>query len=241
MKLSNLIVLLAMCFALTLAGCSGKEPETGEKETSAKGTSEKETPIKETAQKETLTEKTAPKEALPEDSTHKEAPADESALKETPAEDSSRKEIPIEKSSPKATAEGFVAAMENRDAEAIWKLMSSNAIAQMDKDLAELKSGDDEGAKMGLAMLGINPAELETMDSKRFFIKTVNFVFSMLEAMEKETGEKAAMDFEIGEVKIGGDRAMVSVTNKAQNKMQEMPLVKEDGVWKFDANPMGTK
>ncbi len=141
---------------------------------------------------------------------------------------------------PEATVEAFVAAMENKDPEAVWNLMGSSAIAEMDKGLAELKSGDD-AAKMGLAMLGINPAELETMTSKQFFIKTVNFGFNMMKEMEKETGKKVQIDFEIGQAKINGDNATVTVTNKIQGQTQEMLLVKEGGVWKFGANPMGTK
>lgn len=169
MRLSSLVVALALCFALASTGCSAKGPGT----------------------------------------------------------------------TPKATAQAFVAAMENRDAEAIWVLMSSKAIAQMDQDLAKLKSGEDEEAKMGLAFLGISESELATMDSKQFFVKSVNAIFSMMAEMEKAMGQKAEMNFEIGEEKINGDQATVTVTNKTQNKVKEMPLVREGGVWKFDANPVG--
>jgi hypothetical protein len=129
--------------------------------------------------------------------------------------------------------------MNDRDPEAIWGLMGSNAIAQADKDLAKLKSGEDAEGKMALAFIGISESELATMDSKQFFIKTLSNMFSMMAEMEKASGQKAVMDFDIGEAKINGNRATVSVTNKTQGKTQELPLIKEGDVWMFDANPMG--
>ena len=139
---------------------------------------------------------------------------------------------------PTATVEAFVAAMNDRDAEAILGLMSTAAIAQMDEQVAKLKSGGDGMEKMALAMLGISESELATMDGKQFLMKMLNMSFAGMEKAEKE-GIEIRMDFEIGEEKINGDHATVLLTDNTKGETQELPLIKEGDVWKLGANPVG--
>jgi hypothetical protein len=139
---------------------------------------------------------------------------------------------------PQETVEAFVAGMTNKDPQAVWNLMGSKAIAKADEDLAKLKKDEDGMTEMAIGILGIGKDELATMNSEQFFVRSAKAIFGMMEEMEKE-GMGNQMDFEIGEMKMDGDHATVPVTNKAQNKTKEMLLIKEGGVWRFDANPMG--
>ena len=86
-------------------------------------------------------------------------------------------------------------------------------------------------------------AKLATKDSK----STMDMMKKAMDMAEKmkgteKTEEDPAEDFKnmkIGEAKIDGDNATVSVTNKKKNETVDFPLKKEDGSWKVDFS-MGT-
>lgn len=87
-------------------------------------------------------------------------------------------------------------------------------------------------------------AKLCTKDSK----STMDMMKKGMEAAEKmkgvskETEDDGTDDFknmEIGDAKIDGENATVSVTNKKKNETMEFPLKKEGGSWKVDFT-MGT-
>jgi len=82
-------------------------------------------------------------------------------------------------------------------------------------------------------------AKLATKESKA----TIGMMKKAIDTAEKmgvkdTTSEDPSEEFkkmEIGDVKIDGDKATVSVTNHAKgDKVQEFPLVKEGGDWKVD-------
>lgn len=86
-------------------------------------------------------------------------------------------------------------------------------------------------------------AKLCTKDSKA----TLDMMKKAIDAAEKmkgstevkEDGTEDFKDMIIGEAKIDGDNATVSVTNKKKNETVEFPLKKEGGGWKVDFT-MGT-
>lgn len=85
-------------------------------------------------------------------------------------------------------------------------------------------------------------AKLCTKESK----STMDLMKKGMEAAEKmkESGATTKedddfKDMEIGEAKIDGDNATVSVTNTKKKETVEFPLKKEDGEWKVDFT-MGT-
>ncbi|MBL7723810.1 MAG: DUF4878 domain-containing protein [Chitinophagaceae bacterium] len=81
-------------------------------------------------------------------------------------------------------------------------------------------------------------AKLATKDSKG----TMDMMKKAMDMAEKMKGldkkdEDPAEDFknmEVGDAKIDGDNATVSVTNKKKNETVDFPLKKEDGSWKVD-------
>jgi hypothetical protein len=81
-------------------------------------------------------------------------------------------------------------------------------------------------------------AKLATKDSKA----TIDMMKKAMDVAEKfKDGEKKeedpAEDFKnmvVGETKIDGDNATVSVTNKKKNETVDFPLKKEGGGWKVD-------
>lgn len=84
-------------------------------------------------------------------------------------------------------------------------------------------------------------AKLATKDSKA----TLDMMKKAIDAAEKMGMDKdktakddPSEDFKnlvIGEVKIDGDKATISITNKAKNEgPKDFPLKKEDGSWKVD-------
>lgn len=86
-------------------------------------------------------------------------------------------------------------------------------------------------------------AKLATKDSK----STMDMMKKAMDMAEKmkgteKTEEDPAEDFKnmvVGDAKIDGSNATVSVTNKKKNETVEFPLKKEDGSWKVDFS-MGT-
>ena len=81
-------------------------------------------------------------------------------------------------------------------------------------------------------------AKLATKDSK----STMDMMKKAMDMAEKmkgteKTEEDPAEDFKnmvVGDAKIDGSNATVSVTNKKKNETVEFPLKKEDGSWKVD-------
>jgi len=81
-------------------------------------------------------------------------------------------------------------------------------------------------------------AKLATKDSKG----TMDMMKKAMDMAEKMKGldkkdEDPAEDFknmEVGDAKIDGDNATVSVTNKKKNETVDFPLKKEGGSWKVD-------
>ncbi len=80
-------------------------------------------------------------------------------------------------------------------------------------------------------------AKLATKDSK----STLDLMKKGMDMAEKfkddKTKEDPAEEFNnmvIGDAKISGDNATVSVTNKKKNETFDFPLKKEDGGWKVD-------
>jgi len=86
-------------------------------------------------------------------------------------------------------------------------------------------------------------AKLATKDSK----STMDMMKKAMDMAEKmkgteKTEEDPAEDFKnmvVGDAKIDGSNATVSVTNKKKNETVDFPLKKEDGSWKVDFS-MGT-
>lgn len=87
-------------------------------------------------------------------------------------------------------------------------------------------------------------AKLCTEDSKT----TLDMMKKAIDAAEKmkvgtdkkeDDGTEDFKDMEVGEAKIDGDNATVSVTNKKKNETVAFPLKKEKGAWKVDFT-MGT-
>ncbi|HNR17262.1 MAG TPA: DUF4878 domain-containing protein [Chitinophagaceae bacterium] len=86
-------------------------------------------------------------------------------------------------------------------------------------------------------------AKLATKDSKG----TMDMMKKAMDMAEKMKGtqkedDDPAEDFknmEVGDAKIDGDNATVSVTNKKKNETVDFPLKKEGGSWKVDFS-MGT-
>ncbi len=81
-------------------------------------------------------------------------------------------------------------------------------------------------------------SKLATKDSKTtldMVKKGMDLAETMKDANKDNDPVKEFQDVEIGKARIEGDKAFVSVTNKAQNKEAvEFTLVKEDGHWKVD-------
>jgi len=81
-------------------------------------------------------------------------------------------------------------------------------------------------------------SKLATKDSK----STMDMMKKAMDMAEKmkgteKTEEDPAEDFKnmvVGDAKIDGSNATVSVTNKKKNETVEFPLKKEDGSWKVD-------
>ena len=80
-------------------------------------------------------------------------------------------------------------------------------------------------------------AKLCTKDSKG----TMDLMKKGVEAAEKMKGEEGEVkeeddfkDMLVGDAKIDGDNATVSVTNTKKKETVEFPLKKEDGAWKVD-------
>ena len=80
-------------------------------------------------------------------------------------------------------------------------------------------------------------AKLATKDSKG----TLDMMKKAIEAAEKmgakDTKDDGTEDFKdmvVGDAKIDGDNATVSVTNKKKNETVDFPLKKEGGDWKVD-------
>lgn len=85
-------------------------------------------------------------------------------------------------------------------------------------------------------------AKFCTKDSKG----TIDMMKKAVEAAEKmgatdkkDDGTEDFKDMVVGDAKIDGDNATVSVTNKKKNETVEFPLKKEGGDWKVDFT-MGT-
>ena len=80
-------------------------------------------------------------------------------------------------------------------------------------------------------------AKLATKDSKAtmdMMKKAIEAAEKMGETAKEKDGTEDFKDMVIGDAKIDGDNATVSVTNKKDNKTVNFPLKKEGGDWKVD-------
>jgi hypothetical protein len=142
---------------------------------------------------------------------------------------------------PKATIQAYENAFNDKDPEAIWGLMSAEAIAKLDEQMAQFRSKPGGLEMTALSAMGITEADLKTMSSKDLFLKTAAWVYRNMEEAEEKTGQRFLLEFNIGESVIQGDGATVTVTQEGNNQLITMKLVKEGDVWKFGANPMESK
>jgi Domain of unknown function (DUF4878) len=80
-------------------------------------------------------------------------------------------------------------------------------------------------------------AKLATKDSKAtmdMMKKAIDAAEKMGETGKEKDGTEDFKDMVIGDAKIDGDNATVSVTNKKENRTVDFPLKKEGGDWKVD-------
>lgn len=73
-----------------------------------------------------------------------------------------------------------------------------------------------------------------TMDMMKKAIDAADKMKDLSKDAKEDDGTEDFKNMEIGEAKINGDEATVSVTNKKDNKTVDFPLKKEGGSWKVD-------
>ena len=73
-----------------------------------------------------------------------------------------------------------------------------------------------------------------TMDMMKKGLDMAEKMKDQIKDKEKEDPTEEFKNMEVGEAKITGDNATVSVKNKKKDEEVEFPLKKEDGAWKVD-------
>ena len=73
-----------------------------------------------------------------------------------------------------------------------------------------------------------------TMDMMKKGLDMAEKMKDQIKDKDKEDPTEEFKNMEVGEAKINGDNATVSVKNKKKDEEVEFPLKKEDGAWKVD-------
>lgn len=125
----------------------------------------------------------------------------------------------------------FIDGFENGDGNAIISCISTDAVAELEASLEEMKA-DPESSAAFLGMVGIETTadEIRNMDAGAF----LDMMFSS-ELLAAELPDFGSV--EVGETRIEGDNAWVTVTMDGET--DEVMLVLENGNWKISADAMG--
>jgi hypothetical protein len=138
---------------------------------------------------------------------------------------------------PTATVQAFVTSMQDRDAEAIYNLLSGTARAEINKELQQMQQGLMEEQKQQLGQMGVGTDKLGTMSGKEYFIAIMDAFFKMADAMAESFGTSVEFNIDVGQETINGNRAQVVTTDTNSNKVQTLELVREGSLWYLAANP----
>ena len=138
---------------------------------------------------------------------------------------------------PTATVQAFVQSMQDRDAEAIYNLLSGTAKAKIDEELQQMQQGLMEEQKQQLGQMGVGTDKLGTMSGKEYFIAVMDAFFKMADKMAESFGQSVEFNIDVGQETINGDKATVVTTDRSSKQVQTLELVKEGSFWYLDANP----
>lgn len=133
-------------------------------------------------------------------------------------------------STPDSVVQKAIDAFENKDGNALMSCLSSEAVAELDAQVEEMKATPEESAAF-MAMLGIEVTadEISNMSAGDFMTKMFESPMMAEEMPDFST-------VEIGETVIDGETATVEVT--LEGDTDTVNLVLEDGQWKL-ADMMG--
>ncbi len=128
-------------------------------------------------------------------------------------------------STPDAVVQKALDAFENKDGNALISCLSSEAVAELDAQVEEMKAEPEQSAAF-MAMLGIEVTadEISSMSAGDFMTKMFESPMMADELPDFST-------IEIGETVIDGETATVEVTLEGETDTVE--LVLEDGQWKL--------
>lgn|GEM_PF-1791017 len=142
----------------------------------------------------------------------------------------------VNTSTPEEAIKALNGAMNARNPEAVWELMSKSAKEDAERYFRKIIANETR-KEMVSKLMQVDSATLESMTTKEFFIEFMKGNFKAIDDMAERFGQKADLTLEIIDIKVEGDKATVKIKDPS-DKEQTMLLVKEDGCWKFGANPM---
>jgi hypothetical protein len=146
---------------------------------------------------------------------------------------------------PEEAFKGFKAAIQAKDADKTWALLSAESrkvmeaqVDAMKEGLKKLDSATEEQRKMAsdmyVKMFGMKLEELKKLDGKGM----LSISFKMFEGKE-ENPFKDVGAATLEKVKVEGDKAKGKV--KTPTKTEDIEFVKEDGSWKVTLPMPGGK
>lgn len=123
---------------------------------------------------------------------------------------------------PRATVERMFKAVQNADGKTVVECLSSDAVAELNEALADMKENPEESAMM-MAFIGIEATadDIRNLDAAGFI--------TMILGSEMFAGELEGVSISYGAERIEGDAAYVEVTFNGDT--EEVKLVKENGRW----------
>jgi hypothetical protein len=126
---------------------------------------------------------------------------------------------------PRATVEKAFKAMQNADGKALLECLSSEAVAELNESIQEMKETPEESAMM-MAFLGLEVTadEIRNLDAAGFI--------TLLLKSDMFSAEVANMNITYGAERIDGNKAWVEVTMNGMT--DEIQLVNENGRWVMD-------
>jgi type II secretion system protein G len=135
-------------------------------------------------------------------------------------------------SSPENVVRAVIAAINEKNGQAIYDYHSTGALEELENGLAEFKKLPPEHTEQICSELGVSQAQLETMSAKDFFLCNMKYAFDRIESLTLK-----ALKTDIVE-----DTASVRTSSVLRNAGGERQvdgmfiLVEEDGMWKLREN-----
>lgn len=138
-------------------------------------------------------------------------------------------------STPEETAEAWIKAMNEKDADALYAIYCSGMIAEIELTIEEARQGSADQKEWFCKEFGLAPDKLDTLTGKELHRLAVATV--IVEQLDKRHGKdwKFAMAEPV-DAKVKENEAAVKLALVVDGKKKssfDMVLVKEDGVWKM--------